>query len=75
MAMPKEPVPRSYVRRMAFIMAMLSDGSTRTAAMMADEMKVSERSIYRDIARMRSEGAPVRGEAGVGYVLGGRHAR
>jgi predicted DNA-binding transcriptional regulator YafY len=30
---------------------------------------VHERTIYRDIAGLTAEGAPIRGEAGVGYVL------
>jgi predicted DNA-binding transcriptional regulator YafY len=31
---------------------------------------VSERTIYRDIATLQGEGAPIVGEAGIGYVLG-----
>ncbi|MCA0406169.1 MAG: YafY family transcriptional regulator [Proteobacteria bacterium] len=40
-----------------------------TAATLAQEMSVSERTIYRDIASLEASGVPVRGEAGVGYVL------
>jgi predicted DNA-binding transcriptional regulator YafY len=40
-----------------------------TAIELARELSVSERSIYRDIETLRSLGAPVDGQAGVGYVL------
>lgn len=32
-------------------------------------MKVSERTLYRDIAELIGQGAPIQGEAGIGYVL------
>lgn len=35
----------------------------------ANELGVSKRSIYRDIAALLNQGVPIRGEAGVGYVL------
>jgi hypothetical protein len=31
---------------------------------------VSERTIYRDLSGLTAQGAPIKGEAGVGYVLG-----
>lgn len=40
-----------------------------TAAILAEETQVSERTIYRDIASLQANGVPVRGEAGIGYVL------
>jgi len=40
-----------------------------TAAQLADEMEVSERTIYRDLAELMSQGAPIEGAAGVGYIL------
>jgi predicted DNA-binding transcriptional regulator YafY len=40
-----------------------------TAAQLARELEVSERTIYRDLAELAAQGAPVEGEAGVGYVL------
>jgi predicted DNA-binding transcriptional regulator YafY len=36
----------------------------------AEELEVSLRTIYRDIADLISDGVPIRGEAGVGYALG-----
>jgi predicted DNA-binding transcriptional regulator YafY len=38
--------------------------------MMAEELEVSLRTLYRDIADLITDGVPIRGEAGVGYVLG-----
>jgi predicted DNA-binding transcriptional regulator YafY len=40
-----------------------------TAAELAKSLEVSERTIYRDIATLAARGAPIAGEAGVGYVL------
>ncbi len=45
--------------------------STRpvTGRMLADELEVSTRSVYRDIADLIGQRVPIRGEAGLGYVL------
>ena len=40
-----------------------------TAHDMGHRFEVSERTIYRDIAHLIGSGAPIDGEAGVGYVL------
>jgi predicted DNA-binding transcriptional regulator YafY len=40
-----------------------------TAASLAQELEVSERTIYRDLSELAAQGAPIQGEAGVGYVL------
>ncbi len=40
-----------------------------TAAAIAAELAVSKRSVYRDIADLIQQGTPIRGEAGVGYVM------
>ena len=40
-----------------------------TGSQLADELGISLRTLYRDIASLRAQGAPVDGEAGVGYVL------
>jgi predicted DNA-binding transcriptional regulator YafY len=40
-----------------------------TADALAQELETSKRSIYRDIAALVGQRAPIRGEAGVGYVL------
>ncbi|HVW54107.1 MAG TPA: YafY family protein [Rhizobiaceae bacterium] len=36
---------------------------------LADELDVSIRTLYRDIATLQAQGAPIEGEAGLGYVL------
>ena len=36
---------------------------------LADELEVSLRTLYRDISTLQSMGTPIEGEAGVGYVL------
>lgn len=40
-----------------------------TGAVLADEVGVSLRTLYRDIETLRAQGAPIDGEAGIGYVL------
>ena len=40
-----------------------------SAQAIADELEVSKRSVYRDIATLTAQRVPIRGEAGVGYVL------
>ncbi|HTJ58226.1 MAG TPA: YafY family protein [Devosiaceae bacterium] len=45
--------------------------STRpvTADTLAQELEVSKRSVYRDVADLIGQRVPIRGEAGLGYVL------
>jgi predicted DNA-binding transcriptional regulator YafY len=38
-------------------------------AVLADEIGVSIRTLYRDIETLKAQGAPIDGEAGMGYVL------
>jgi predicted DNA-binding transcriptional regulator YafY len=40
-----------------------------TASQLAGELEVSQRSVYRDIADLIGQRVPIRGEAGIGYVL------
>ena len=40
-----------------------------TVSALAAELGVSERTLYRDIAELSAQGAPIYGEAGIGYVL------
>ena len=40
-----------------------------TARQLSSELKVSVRSLYRDVSDLIGRGVPIRGEAGVGYVL------
>lgn len=41
-----------------------------TAALLAQRLEVSERTVYRDVADLQRQGVPIEGEAGVGYRLG-----
>jgi predicted DNA-binding transcriptional regulator YafY len=36
---------------------------------LADELDISIRTLYRDIATLQAQGAPIEGEAGLGYIL------
>lgn len=40
-----------------------------TAGRLSEELEVSERTVYRDIADLAASGVPIRGEAGVGYAM------
>jgi predicted DNA-binding transcriptional regulator YafY len=40
-----------------------------TASQLAKELEVSQRSVYRDIADLVGQRVPIRGEAGIGYLL------
>lgn len=40
-----------------------------TAQRLSEELEVSERTVYRDIADLMASGVPIRGEAGVGYAI------
>jgi predicted DNA-binding transcriptional regulator YafY len=40
-----------------------------TAEVIAQELETSRRTVYRDIADLMAQRVPIRGEAGVGYVL------
>ncbi|MFJ4051835.1 helix-turn-helix transcriptional regulator [Pseudomonas hunanensis] len=40
-----------------------------TGQRLAEEMSVSLRTVYRDIATLQAQGADIRGEAGIGYIL------
>lgn len=57
-------------RLLALLQALRGHRRPVTAATLAQQLDVSERTIYRDIAALAAEGAPIQGEAGIGYVLG-----
>ena len=44
-------------------------GQPVTAEAIAVELETSKRSVYRDIAALMGQRVPIRGEAGIGYVL------
>ncbi len=41
-----------------------------TARYLAEQLEVSERTVYRDVADLAARGVPIEGEAGVGYRMG-----
>jgi predicted DNA-binding transcriptional regulator YafY len=55
--------------RLFQIIEVLRRSSTVTAAELAVDLEVSERTIYRDVADLTASGVPIEGEAGVGYAL------
>ncbi|HWE29264.1 MAG TPA: YafY family protein [Polyangia bacterium] len=55
--------------RLFRIVQLLRRRKLTTAKQLADELEVSERTVYRDVADLVGSGVPIRGEAGVGYAL------
>jgi predicted DNA-binding transcriptional regulator YafY len=55
--------------RLFQVVQLLRGGGVHTAASLAVELEVSERTLYRDILDLVASGVPIEGEAGVGYVM------
>ncbi|MAG54972.1 MAG: DNA-binding transcriptional regulator [Planctomycetes bacterium] len=55
--------------RLFQIVQLLRHRRVVTAAQLARELEVSERTIYRDVRDLVSSGVPIEGEAGVGYAM------
>jgi len=55
--------------RLFQLVQLLRRDRVATAARLASELAVSERTIYRDVQDLILSGLPIRGEAGVGYAL------
>jgi predicted DNA-binding transcriptional regulator YafY len=55
--------------RLFQIVQLLRRSRATTAAQLATELEVSERTIYRDVQDLALSGVPIQGEAGVGYAL------
>lgn len=51
------------------VLAALGDHEVTTAQKLAARVAVSERTVYRYIKDLRAAGAPIRGEAGMGFQL------
>ena len=58
------------VRLLALLQSMRGRRNPVTALQLAQSLGVSERTIYRDLAELAAQGAPIKGEAGVGFILG-----
>lgn len=56
-------------RFLALLQSLRSRRAPVTAADLAAEFGISERTVYRDIAALIEEGAPIEGAPGLGYVL------
>jgi predicted DNA-binding transcriptional regulator YafY len=55
--------------RLFRIVQLLRHGRLLTAGRLAEKLKVSTRTIYRDVMDLQLSGAPIEGEPGVGYTL------
>lgn len=55
--------------RLFQIVQYLRGGRLLTAAMLAEGLEVTKRTVYRDMADLMGSGVPIEGEAGVGYVM------
>jgi predicted DNA-binding transcriptional regulator YafY len=55
--------------RLFQIIQLLRNHRVTTAARLADELEVSERTVYRDICDLQASGVPIEGERGVGYIM------
>lgn len=55
--------------RLFDLIQILRDGRLHTARDMADQLEVSTRTLWRDMATLIASGLPVEGERGVGYIL------
>ena len=56
-------------RLLQIVQILRREGKPVSANAIAEELEVAKRTIYRDMLAMESISVPVRGEAGVGYVL------
>lgn len=55
--------------RLFHLVMILRRGGLMTAEAIGKRLEVSPRTVYRDIADLINSGIPIRGEAGMGYVL------
>jgi predicted DNA-binding transcriptional regulator YafY len=55
--------------RLFLIILLLRRGKVITAQTIAQEIAVSQRTVYRDLKSLIESGVPIEGEAGVGYSL------
>src|SRR6202051_1865021 len=65
----KRPAMRRADRLFQIIQVLRRTGKPLTADAIAAELETSKRTIYRDIATLLEQRGPIRGEAGMGYIL------
>jgi len=56
--------------RLFQIVQLLRRRRLTTAKQLAEELEISERTVYRDVRDLITSGVPIEGEAGVGYRMG-----
>src|ERR1700728_1583527 len=69
MFVAKEKAVRRADRLFQIIQILRRSRRPVTARQLATELEVSQRSVYRDVADLIGQRVPIRGEAGMGYVL------
>lgn len=55
--------------RLFALLRILRDGQLHRAADLAETLGVSVRTMWRDMAQLQSNGVPIEGERGIGYML------
>lgn len=60
---------RNSVTRAGAVLAALEDHQIKTADKLAASIGVSPRTIYRYMRDLRAAGHPIKGEAGMGFLL------
>lgn len=60
---------RRTERLFQIIQVLRSRNTPITGRELADELEVSLRTLYRDIAELMAQRIPIKGEAGIGYIL------
>ena len=68
-AFPKKPSLSRAQRLLNLIQTLHRHRRAVAGAVLAEELGVSLRTLYRDIETLKAQGADIDGEVGVGYVL------
>ena len=61
--------PARAARLLALLQILTRHRYPVSGASLAQELSISLRTLYRDIASLRAQGADIQGEAGTGYLL------
>lgn len=62
-------VPMRRADRLFHLVQLIRGRRLSTAAFLAERLRVSQRTVYRDVADLCAQGVPIDGEAGVGYRM------